>query len=210
MNRHRGFTILELMTIVAITAALGTIGIPGFNTLTFNNRLTTQLNLFSSSLALARSEAVKVNQRVVVCPSDDGLTCDTTLTFDKGWLVFVDRGGTDFQVDNDGAGNPLDDPCGVTAGDDAADDCILNYVPGLTVVTMTLQTDIAANRISYNGLGSSSSAGMFVICDSRDNDNEDGDGIDDYAKAVVVSNTGRTSVRTTKIDGSAIACDPPF
>lgn len=201
MNTQRGFSILELMAIVAISATLVTVGLPTFQTMVFNNRVTAQLNLFSSSLSLARSEAAKVNQRVVVCPSLLGDDCDLAEDFNVGWIAFVDRGGTDFRVDDDGGGNPADDPCGPTAGDDAADDCILNYVPGLTNVAMSLKTNFAGNYISYNGLGASNSAAMFVICDERGAES---------AKAVVVSTTGRASVRKTNTDGSALACDPPF
>ncbi|MGR8920019.1 MAG: GspH/FimT family pseudopilin [Gammaproteobacteria bacterium] len=199
MNRQRGFTILELMAVVVIAGILLTIGLPSFQALMFNNRITSQLNLFSSSLALARSEAVKANQRVVICPSSDGASCATGVDFDTGWIVFIDRGGTDFDVDDDGGGNPLDDPCGPNAGDDAADDCILSYVDALTNADMTLRADLTNDYISFNGLGASNEAGSFVICDSRG---------DESARAIFVSTTGRASVRTTKLDGSALTCTP--
>ncbi len=207
MNEQRGFTILELMAIVAITATLVTLGVPNLQTLIFNNRITSQLNLFSSSLALARSEAVKVNQRVVVCPSTNGTTCDTTEDFDTGWLVFIDRSGTDFQVDDDGGGSPLDDPCSFKPlGYDNADDCILNYVPGLANDDMTLETNVPGNAIAYTGLGTAidgngapNASGLFVICDSRGAPS---------ARAVAVSTTGRTSVRTTQTDGNPLTCTP--
>ncbi len=196
MKKERGFTILELMVVVALTGILLTIGVPNFQTLMANNRITSQLNLFSSSLALARSEAVRSNQRVVVCPSDDGATCTDTPLWEIGWITFIDR-NADFDVDDDGSGNPLDDPCAATAGDDVADDCILNYVDQLANANMTLRSDTSGNYFSYNGLGQGLEVAHFRICDSRGAD---------YAKAVLVSVTGRSSVSTKLVDGSAIPC----
>lgn len=198
MKTHFGFTLLELMMVIAIAAVLLTIGVPNLQTLLLNNRITSQLNSFSSSLALARSEAVKLNQRVVLCPSTDGASCASGTDWDAGWIVFVDRGGTDFDVDDDGAGNPLDDPCSITAGDDSADDCVLSYVQALQPDTMTLKGD-TGDYIAYGGLGNSSSAGLFVLCDFRG---------DSSARAVIVSTTGRASVSTTKANGDALTCTP--
>ena len=93
MNAQRGFSIIELMTAVAIVAILVTVGLPGLRELLANNRLTTQINAFASSLALARSEAVKVNGTVVVCPSSDGASCATGVDWNVGWIVYVDDGG---------------------------------------------------------------------------------------------------------------------
>ncbi|MEQ8660587.1 MAG: GspH/FimT family pseudopilin [Gammaproteobacteria bacterium] len=199
MNTQRGFTILELMTVVAVLGILLAIGVPSFRTLLADNRIVSQLNQFSSTLALARSEAVKANRRVVVCPSTDGASCASGVDWDVGWISFIDRGGVDFQVDDDGGGNPADDPCGPDAGDDAADDCILDYVQALTPPTQTLRSNAANEYISYNGLGASSEAAMFVLCDDRG---------DASARAVVISNTGRVSVREAQNDGSPLSCSP--
>jgi len=199
MNTQRGFTILELMTVVAVFGVLLGLAVPSFQTLMANNRITSQLNQFSSTLALARSEAVKANRRVVVCPSTDGASCAAGVDWDVGWISFVDRGGVDFQVDDDGGGDPADDPCASDAGDDDADDCILSYVPALQPDQMTLRTDAANDYISYNGLGASSEAAMFVLCDDRGSS---------AARAVVIANTGRVSVRQAQNDGSPLSCTP--
>lgn len=200
MNRHAGFTILELMTVIAIVGILITVGVPSLRTLAANNRLVSQLNQMTSSLALARSEAVKTNQRVVVCPTTTGTSCATSTDWDVGWLVFIDRSdsATDFQVDSDGT-DATDDSCAIDAGDDDKDDCVLNVIGELNPSNVTLRTDASNDYISYNGLGVSNEAAMFVICDDRG---------DSSARAVSISTTGRASVRTTKLDGSALSCTP--
>lgn len=210
MNRQRGFNILELMTIVVIAGILLVVGVPGLQRMVANNRITSQLNQFSSSLALARSEAVKVNQRVVVCPSLSGTDCSAGVDWDVGWITFIDRAPTltPPKVDDDGGGNPADDPCAIDAGDDNADDCILSYVQGLTPDTMTLRKSTAGDFISYNGLGASNESTLYVLCDDENGDGNYDSGDEPAPKAILISNTGRVSVSTTKEDGSALACTP--
>jgi type IV fimbrial biogenesis protein FimT len=203
MNIQRGFTILEVMTVIAIAGVLLAIGIPNLQTLLMNNRIVSQINTFSSSLALARSEAAKLNQRVVLCPSADGVRCTAGADWNVGWLVFVDRsraddGATDNDVDDDGAGDPNDDPCGIDASADDQDDCILSYTPQLQPNTTTLR-GTTGDFISYSSLGNSNMAGTFVICDNRGAES---------ARAVIVSTTGRASISRTQANGTALACTP--
>lgn len=184
MNRKmHGFTIVELMIAIAILAILIAIGIPSFQATIMNNRMTSNVNAFITSLNQARSEAVKQNLEVSVCASTDGTTCGGAgVNWEQGWVVFVDR-------DNDGV---IDD------GDDcdsaATDDCILAVQSALTGETSLRSTD---NSISYFGGGSSNGADTFTICDSRGADN---------AKAVVVSSTGRPRISYKEADGSALSC----
>lgn len=86
----RGFTIIELMLTLVVAAVILTLGVPSFQGLMERNQLTTNINRFISSLALARSEAIKRNQRVVLCPSSNGNSCSDADGYDDGWIVFVD------------------------------------------------------------------------------------------------------------------------
>ena len=91
MKRLAGFTIIELMITLALVAVILTVGVPAFKGLMERNRLTANINSFVSSLALARSEAVKRKQRVVVCASNDGSTCKTDNSgYETGWIVYVE------------------------------------------------------------------------------------------------------------------------
>jgi len=85
-----GFTIIELMLTIAVAAVILTLGVPSFQGLMERNQLTSNINRFISSLALARSESIKRNQRVVVCPSNDGIECANAGGYDNGWIIFVD------------------------------------------------------------------------------------------------------------------------
>lgn len=90
--RQPGFSIIEVLVIVAITAILAAIAIPAYNSFIGNARMRTISNEFISALNLARSEAMKRGMEVTVCKkaSESSCTTVTTDSWDKGWLVFVD------------------------------------------------------------------------------------------------------------------------
>ena len=77
-----GFTLIELMITIIIAAILLSIAIPSFTDTIAANRLTTNANELVTALNLARSEAVKRGQQVVVRK--------TGANWENGWQVFVD------------------------------------------------------------------------------------------------------------------------
>ncbi len=92
----KGFTLVEVLTIMLIVAILASIGLPGMNRMLENNRLSTNTNRLVSSLYAARSEAVKRSSVLVICTRNNaGNGCDTSEYWNNGWIVFVDS-------DNDG------------------------------------------------------------------------------------------------------------
>ena len=90
MKSNAGFTLIELIVTVAIAAIVLTLGVPSFQEIINNNRLTAGANELVGALHLARSEAVKRNVRVTLCKSADGAVCTTSGGYQQGWIVFVD------------------------------------------------------------------------------------------------------------------------
>ena len=88
--QQAGFTLIELMIVMIIVAIFVTVGVPNFQNLISDNRLSTQANRLVSSLQLARSEALKLRTPVSVCRSTDGANCAGAGAWETGWLVFVD------------------------------------------------------------------------------------------------------------------------
>jgi type IV fimbrial biogenesis protein FimT len=64
--RVEGFTLLELMVVVAIVAVLATVGTPAFRDLLINQRLSAAAQAFNAALSLARMEAIRRSQSVSV------------------------------------------------------------------------------------------------------------------------------------------------
>lgn len=87
------------MVTVAVLAILAGIGMPAFQTMILNNRMTSQSNAFLTALQLARAEAVKRGMTVSVCKSANGTACTTAGGWQQGWIVFVD-GGAPRSVDS--------------------------------------------------------------------------------------------------------------
>jgi type IV fimbrial biogenesis protein FimT len=85
--RARGFTMLELLVVVAIAALLFAIGVPTFRNASLGARLSAAANNLLASIQLARSEAIKRNLAVTVCASSDGATCAGGGGWEQGWIV---------------------------------------------------------------------------------------------------------------------------
>lgn len=89
-----GFTLLELMIVIAMTGVLIAIGIPSYRSIVTTNALADISNDLSLSLKRARAEAITSGRDVVVCKSTatnaGSATCGGG-DWSKGWLVMADR-----------------------------------------------------------------------------------------------------------------------
>ncbi len=90
LRRLRGFTLVELMVVVAIAAILALMAAPSFTETINRTRRKTYSNQLFEDLAVARNEAIKRGVPVTVCPSTDGESCADNDSWVTGWIVFVD------------------------------------------------------------------------------------------------------------------------
>jgi type IV fimbrial biogenesis protein FimT len=138
-----GFTFVELMITLTIIAVLSATLVPTFNDILQDSKLITQVNKLQASLSFARSEAIKRNNYITLCRSNDGISCGGDWT--KGWIVFVDD---DFD-------NTVD-----------TDELIL-LVRGPVMSGNTVSFN--RSRVTYTGEGwaRGGSNGTFTFCDNR-------------------------------------------
>lgn len=139
-----GFSLLELLIVIATLTILMGIAGPALNGFLKNDRLVAQINTLSGHLAQARSAAVTRHQSTILCASDDQATCSSNDWAD-GWILFVD-------VNND--------------ADLSAADEILSQQQELPY-NVSLRGSMG-NRVVYDGRGFAlNTFGSFALCDDR-------------------------------------------
>lgn len=90
-RRQRGLTLIEVAIALTVAMILGSLGVPGFLDLIRTKNLTATATDLKADLNFARSEALKRNRRVLVCPAGSTAnTCATGTDWGAGWLVCVD------------------------------------------------------------------------------------------------------------------------
>ncbi len=80
MEGNRGFTLIELIVTMVVAGILFAMAVPSFVSIINNDNATTQANDLIGMLTYARSEAVKQDAQVTVCPSTDGASCASSWT----------------------------------------------------------------------------------------------------------------------------------
>ena len=81
-----GFTMVELLTALAVLAVLVALAVPNFNDASLSARLNGFANSLMAAAQVARSEAIKRNATIKLCASDGGETCNGS-DWEQGWIV---------------------------------------------------------------------------------------------------------------------------
>lgn len=87
-----GFSVVELMVVVLVLVIISVIAYPQFGPFIANQHADGIQSSLTAALRLARSEAIKRNTPVGVCPASTAASpqCDaTTFNWSNGWIVYV-------------------------------------------------------------------------------------------------------------------------
>ena len=87
-SQQRGYTLLELLTTLAILLILSTLALPSFSSIVRRSQSESLMYTLISTAQLARSSAVMRSESVVFCASSNQLSCGNDWT--QGAMVFAD------------------------------------------------------------------------------------------------------------------------
>jgi type IV fimbrial biogenesis protein FimT len=176
---EHGFTLGELLIALAVVGISLTIAVPGFNDMVNNNRRRAAVNEFVSTLHIARSEAITRNQRITVCPTAGGATCEA-VAWSQGWLTFVD-------LNSDQSVNP--------------GELVVSHVEEQSRMNINSAQFGAFLMFRPNGrmmvANAAQNTGEATFCDPRGAQ---------HARVVIISSSGLPRLSKTTTAGGAPAC----
>lgn len=89
-HRAQGFSLIELMIVLAILAIVAAVAIPDYQASMAANRETSASNNLLGAMQFARSEAVTRRTGITVCASSDGTSCGAN--WSAGGIVRTNAG----------------------------------------------------------------------------------------------------------------------
>jgi type IV fimbrial biogenesis protein FimT len=197
--KSSGFTLLEIMIVIALLAVLIGIGAPSMGEFIRNSRITGKANDLLAGLNVARTEAIKRHVPVTVCATEDAEAdapeCDPDADFSQ-WIAFVDddgQPGTPASTEGDGAFDPPVNP-----GDPG--EILLTRSSGSIESITTLPSEDVEGYVQF-GLdgfqrrdgGAAPTDLSILMCDDRGNKPISGPNIS-AARALFITRTGRAEV----------------
>jgi type IV fimbrial biogenesis protein FimT len=176
-----GFTLLELMVVLAIAGILMAVAIPAMGNFVRNGRITAAANDVMAALHFTRSEATKRRQPVTLCTSNDTINADGSQNDNPtcaasplltGWFAFVDLNQN--------------------ATREAGEAVLMQREPMDARITARSSVDPFAVTYLNNGFALNPNQSRLVLCDERGNVPTGGEL--SSARGILIAVTGRAGV----------------
>jgi type IV fimbrial biogenesis protein FimT len=180
VSQERGFTILELVAVVAVSSTLALMGLPLVKDYQQNYQTAGVPQQFAETLASARERAVSMGESVYICGSRDGSHCSED-AWTQGWLVYQ---STERKLPGDEVPAAEIIEHFTHTGDDYS----------LTVMDENF-TSLSDIRFDARGFNGAQQRVMAVMCGADANVELD---------AVMIERTGRVRVGKNQFDQNAI------
>ncbi len=161
----KGFTLVELMVVLAMLAITMAFAVPNFIEMIANNRISSSTSDFIGALQLAKAESASRITPVTICKKNSASTaCVAGGDWEQGWIVFTD-------ADASGSVDP--------------GDTVLHAHEALNPRITFKGTAGVTDFITYTPSGTTSINGaeILMMCDDR--------GFSDSALGVLITITGR-------------------
>lgn len=89
IEKPKGFTLIELMIVIALIAVIASFAVPQFGRMIESNRVISTTNSIVGLINFSRSEAIRRGERVTVTAQNDTLA--TTLTSDNSVIRQIEE-----------------------------------------------------------------------------------------------------------------------
>jgi len=178
-RRSAGFTLMELMVVLALIGVMMGIAVPNFREFIRNSRLTSTANDLVVSLNRARTEAVKRQLPVAVCATNNSNATPPVCSSGAytSWVVWVD-------ADND------------WVPDNNVNEPVLTRQPAVDATVFVRVSNAESGRVKYlpSGFaappdGTATPTRNVVVCDERG-----AESLATGARALLITATGRARV----------------
>ncbi len=177
INTFQGMTLIELLIVLAIAGILMSTAVPSFSQMLSSSQQTAQLQRLFSHHQLARSEAIKLNSRVLLCKSSNGRECTRDSLWSDGWIIFSDKDKN----------NKLSDNEQILWHQSQLHD-------GLTLLYRGFGSH---NYVRYYPDGHSSTNGTFILCTQLKHS---------HPRGVIISRTGRMRMASESSEKNPLTC----
>ena len=194
-RRQGGFTLMELAVTLSLAGAVIALGAPNFIEFRNNNRLTSAANEFLGAALTARTEALKRQAPVALCPSDnpedpDAECSDGAFT---GWIVFADANNDCLRDDGED----------IVRSQPTLEDALMPDSNGVCL-------SFAANGFRQVIAGRATVT-RAVFCDERGDAPTNSTSTDSFARGIDVQPTGRARITRNRTEivswaGTGVAC----
>lgn len=164
MDRQSGITVIELLVSIAILGIIFAIAIPSYGSAMARVKMGEAESAIFTSINNAVNFSFIGGTRAVLCPSSNGVSCDNSFDWSRGWLVFEDKN----------ANRERD-----------AEDIKLASIDQISTELQILSSE-GRTRIAFqSGGGNFGSNAHFKLCDKRS---------PQRSRSLFLSNTGRIRV----------------
>jgi type IV fimbrial biogenesis protein FimT len=92
MCRDEGFTLVELLVVAALAALLCLLAMRAWGRVAVEANAGVVRSELAADLALSMTRSIAQSNRLLFCPSHDGLGCADSYDWSRGWISFTEPG----------------------------------------------------------------------------------------------------------------------
>ncbi len=172
-----GLTLIELMVALTIIVTATILAVPYIQSFFSKNLSINHISTLLTDINVSRTEAIKRNNKIILCQSSNGIHCSRTRQWHSGWIIFSDTNDNN-KRDNDETIIKVRSP----------------LKGSIRLQYSGFRTD---HFVSFHPTGITTNNGTFTLCSEKS----------EYNRAVIIARTGRVRLSDTMPNGNPVSCN---